>query len=216
MNTRKGIKSRLADVLANIKKHEDDNNIVPTPQKRKSSASHLNESRNNTSIATPSKTTPTYILKLYDRSIQFSGEESRENLPLYVLLRSWVHGDPPHKKDPKPKPEEPEPAPLPDSVYSLPSAKSNADINKRFNVYPTEENPDLRIPPSVKHFKKPEDIEKTFDDSVNTMNQSECLELNKMRWKKVKDDWRLARRYHEARYEESFKALHDMCSSCEK
>lgn len=218
MNTRKGSRSRLADVLADIKKHDDDNDVTPPPPKRRAAASHHNEPKTNLASAAAIITSPTYVLKLFDRSIQFSGDEIRENIPLYSLVRSWVHGQAASKqKDLKTKPEEPaESTSQLESLHSLPPPKSKAEINKRFNIYPTEEDADIRIPPWVKNFKRPDDVETTIDNSIDTISPAECMAMNKTRWKKVKDDWTLARRYHEARYEESFKTLHDMYSSCEK
>lgn len=259
MSSQRGARNKLADVLADIKnsRTEDADEVVPTPPKRRSAVNYValsghvprqsrsQSNNNNTELKNAATTnaissTPkkrTYILRLFDRTVDlapFSGENGREDVPLYPVCRAWVHGRQPTKEgrdksslkqqikieksisSPSTNQLEQAQPEAPAEVLSLPSPKTKADIIKHYKFASKDPDIDVRIPQSVRDFKAPSDIEETVDKFIQTMDHRECLEENKLRWKKVRRDWSEARRIHESRYEESFKVLHDIFMSAQR
>lgn len=205
---------------------------TPRQSRSQSNNSELkNTSTTNAISSTPKKRT--YILRLFDRTVDlapFSGENSCEDVPLYPVCRAWVHGRQANKEgqDKNPtkqqikieKPISSQSTTQPEQatetqaeVHSLPPPKSKADIIKRYKLASNDQDIDVRIPQSVRDFKAPPDVEETIDKFIQTMDHHECMEVNKLRWKKVRQDWSEARKFHESRFEESFKVLQDIFMS---
>lgn len=257
MSSQKGARSKLADVLADIKnsRAEDDldcssQDVAPTPAKRRSAVNYKvlsgqaprqsrSSTASNSSVINPisnhnhhhetrSTTTNTesaqqqtlrqrsYVLKLYDRAIDLAefintDEGDAVDVPLYPVCRSWVHGQPksqaPHKPAASPNcvPQQESAASGQLEVVTMPPPLTKAEVLQSLNLPAQEESVDIRVPDSVRNFVKPENT-----DSIQSMERDECLELNKQRWRKVREEWSSARRIHEARYAKSFKILQDM------
>lgn len=153
----------------------------------------------------------TYILKLFDRRVDLATfvttEVKSNNKPLYPVCRAWVHGPDTPRSD-ESTTNHPE---IDNENFNLPPPKSKLAAIQHFNMDPNDGDIDLRIPQSVRDFKPQENIEKSIDDSIsNPLDHDECLENNKQRWKKVRNEWAEVRKVHEYRYEESFKILDDM------
>lgn len=219
MSSQKGARSKLADVLADIKNSrvEDEYDYKgPTPAKRRPAVNyvalsgHSTRSTRSSNNNLPSKTNPStpsssaFVLKLFDRTVDLAQFSS--DTPLYPICRAWVHGHRPGQSQAKNYEKtngevienQETLGDLANDVYSLPSPKKeNEDV-------------DSRIPQSVRDFKIPENVEETLDKAIQSMDHLECLESNKQRWKRVRQDWKDARRIHESRYEASFAILKDM------
>lgn len=200
-----------------------------------------NSTSNTTNAPSSAARSRTYVLRLFDRTVdlaQFTGDNSKgEDTPLYPICREWIHSNhqktktlysskSPTKAQPQSKSDKPTNGNSPQryqpqdqyvnetvdtEVHSLPPCRSKIETIKQFKLMPTEEDIDIRIPPSVRQFKIPENVEETIDKAIYTLDREQCLMLNKKRWKRVKDEWKEARRVHESRYRESFKVLEDLC-----
>lgn len=259
MGSQKGARSKLADVLADIKnsRAEDEyeynnHDLAPTPAKRRAAvnyvalsghtprqsrsnqassrlATHANltESKSSTTN-TPCTKNRTCILRLFERSVDLASFSSSDpdKAPLYPICRAWVqghHSSVPHAKSPtrlsscdeklceSPGIISQEPnGEIASEVNSLPAPKTKSDIIRDFKLGPDDQDIDIRIPQSVRDYKAPDNVGEMIDKSISSLNHLECLELNKQRWKKVRREWREARKIHESRYEDSFKILQDM------
>lgn len=177
---------------------------------------------------------------------QFTGEKGRsEGTPLYPVCRAWVHDNNPKlsrtnqsTKSPirqqivvKVEKETPEVNPNPscqqqeqatpnelvaNDVHSLPPPKTKLETMQQLNLTP-ENDADIRIPKSVRDYEAPKDVEKVIDESIESMTLAECMESNMKRWKRVREEWKEARKIHETRYEDSFKVLESLCvETCTK
>lgn len=164
------------------------------------------------------------VLKLFDRPVdlaQFIAKPEQQEAPLYPTCRAWIRG---HRTTqtrnltrqirlettnggPSVTNESSEPD---EESYQLPPPKSKKEAAAQYDKVIDDENIDIRIPESVRHFKRSDNVEDTFDKSINSLNQHQCAESNKLRWKKVRSEWTEARRVHEARYEKSFKMIEDL------
>lgn len=275
MSSQKGARSKLADVLADIKNSRaedeydyDHHDLAPTPKRRNTvnyvalSGHTPRQSRSSTANASSTslsnasqepKITPTthsaptpqrtrtYILKLFDRTVnlaEFTSDNTREDYPLYPICRAWVQG---HQIGQTQGRSSPERQPLngekringspnttanqPETsateatteVHSLPSPKSKLEVIEHFNLTSSDnQDIDIRIPQSIRDFKAPDDVEAIIDKSIHSMTHQECMDSNKQRWKKVKRDWIEARGMHESRYTDSFKVLHEMFMSAQR
>lgn len=271
----KGARSRLADVLADIKNSRSDDDYeynnhdyaTPTPAKRRSAVNYValsghtpRQSRSSNSASNNhlnhKQTTPkkrTYILKLFDRTVDLAPytAPTTDNLgPLYPICRSWLQdqktdsrecnhvselnnsqspGECPNKSvtvklengaDPIDTPPQddsmassPLDEPMTVEVFSLPTPVSAADTNERFKLDKETDEINVKIPQYVRQFKPNDNLKETFDTSINSMNYHECLEANKQRWKKVRQDWSSARSIYEWRYEKSFKIINEIFKS---
>lgn len=101
-------------------------------------------------------------------------------------------------------------------IFRLPPPLSSIEVAKKLGASPAENDINLRVPSSVRDFKPAPDLERTFDKTFNTMARHECLEINRDRWKKVREDWKKANSISESRYHESFKILNDMFKAHQK
>lgn len=166
------------------------------------------------------------ILKLFDRSVDLAQFEFQEieDPPLYPVCRAWVQGahneaslrnKSPTKYTSKPDnsngthPINDESSLSTPESFRLPPPKTKLEAAKEFNLELDSEDSDLRIPQDVRNFKRPEKVEEAVDNAIETMSHQECFEVNKQRWKKVRANWSEARKIHEFRYAESFKALEE-------
>lgn len=260
MNSQKGPRSKLADVLADIKnsRTEDEydynsHDLAPTPAKRRAAVNYValsghtpRQSRTSnsnsrlpiqgnqvesqkSSASTPTSKNRTCILKLFERNVDLApfSPNDPDKSSLYPICRSWIHGHQPNAttqaKDPirltnsddkalelTGMPQQDPVSEGIDEINSLPLPKTKPDVIREFNLAPDGQDIDIRIPKSVREFEAPEDLVQMIDKSIDSLSHHDCLELNKLRWKKVRNDWREARRIHESRYEDSFKILQDM------
>jgi len=252
MTSQKGARSKLADVLADIKNSRAEDDAAPVTAKRRGavnyvalsghtprqSRTHSNNLESRTAQATKIPARPrtqTYILKLFDRPVdfaQFSSDGESRNVPLYPICRAWVRGrnskssstaktakqsakvETDVEYSTSPQHEQVTEAVC--EVHSLPPPKTKLETIQQFELGTEDDDIDVRIPQSVRKFKPDDGIEKIIDESIGSMNRQECMELNKKRWKKVRGDWSEARRVHESRYVDSFKVLHEMFISAQR
>lgn len=260
MGSQKGPRSKLADVLADIKnsRTEDEydynnHDLAPTPAKRRAAVNYValsghtprqsRSSNSNSRLATQSNpvesqksstNTPknknrTCILKLFERNVDlapFSSNDADKSA-LYPICRAWIHGHNPSSAAQDKSPvrltnsddklsetltltqQEPAGEGL-NEVNTLPAPKTKSEVIKEFNLGSEGHDVDIRIPQSVREFSKPDNVGEMIDKSMDSLGHQECLELNKLRWRKVRNEWKEARRIHEQRYENSFKILQDM------
>lgn len=212
-------RTKLADALADIKNNRtDDVELAPTPPKRRSTVNYLALSghRPRQRQSNPEKTTfeptPTQPVtprlrkthvKIFDRSVDVV---IKDGIPsLYTLCRLWVKGNrAPIDKTPTSQTENSS------DIFSLPPPKSKIEIMKKFKIEGDEEQVDLRIPQSCRNFKPSGDVDKKLDESISTMSVDQTLEENKIRWRKIRNDWLRARKVSDAQYQESFDILSEM------
>lgn len=200
MSAQKGARSKLADVLADIKNSRvedeyDYNNhdIAPPPAKRRSTgvnyvalSGHIprqTRSSNNPEPKTTSAPTPrarTYILKLFDRTVdlaQFIGEDSREDPPLYPVCRAWVHGNRAHNTQNKTFETEKQPT-KPEKINGSPNAaqleSTNEALTEVYSLPPARPKSD-----AIKKFNltsSSEDIDIRIPESVRNFKTPENID----------------------------------------
>ena len=159
--------------------------------------------------------TSSFVLKLFDRSVdlaQFSLSTAREDAPLYPVCRAWIRNN----------------TPLP-NLYEPPSLDDhNQDLD---GSGPIDEKPsgiyhlpkplpkpkdklgneiDIRIPESVRNYRKPES---QADIAINSMaddNFNSLLSQNVSHWKRVRQEWQQSSMKNEFRYKHSCDVLKQM------
>jgi hypothetical protein len=155
-------------------------------------------------------------LKLFDRSVdlaQFSFSTSREDSPLYPVCRSWIRNN----------------SQLPNLYESPPLQEYNDDLDTSGG--PCDEKPagiyhlpkplpkpidklgneiDLRIPESVRNYKKPESQADIAINSLANDSFSSLLGKNLSHWKKVRQEWYQSSLNNEMRYKHSCDVLKAM------
>lgn len=216
-------RTKLADALADIKNNKtEDTEIAPTPPKRRSNVNYLalsghrprqrqntNQEKNHTvdQVARPVTINlrKTHV-KIFDRSVDIVLQD--ESPSLYTLCRLWVKGN----RAPTDQTQITQTENSAD-VFSLPPPRSKNEIMKEFSIEGDEEQIDLRFPPSCRNFKPSHDVDKKLDESISTMSVDQTLEENKVRWRKIRNDWLGARMLTDARYEESFAILTEICNT---
>lgn len=187
---------------------------------RRSLPYNTRSSRHSRSSAPPPTATPslkTYIPKLLDRPVDVARLHLDEEPPLYEMSRAWVHGKINERAtSSSPASNYERPTESTTDVHNLEPPKSKEEILKQLGIETNDCNFDLRIPQSVREFEPSKDIVDRLDRDISSMDPSDCLEANKRRWRRVKDDWSAARRIHELRYEESFKVLDEIFISSQR
>lgn len=142
---------------------------------------------------------------------QFSLSTAGEDAPLYPVCRAWIRNN----------------TPMPD-LYEPPLVEDNQDMD---GSGPIDEKPsgifhlpkplpkpkdklgneiDVRIPESVRNYKKPES---QADVSINSMvndNPNSLLTQNVSHWKRVRQEWHNSSMKNELRYKHSCDVLKQM------
>ncbi|XP_054163165.1 protein lin-37 homolog [Oppia nitens] len=219
-------RNKLGDLLAHISKgdsQEDDE--FDDEDGETDSSPHLKRRRSH-KHKKPGKTikeesygkTSTFVLKLFDRSVdlaQFSHNNAREDAPLYPVCRAWIRNNTqlPNLYE-SPEPEEytdedlePSGGPIdekPSGIYHLPKPLPRPVDESGIEI-------DLRIPESVRNYKKPEISQAdTAINSLVTDNFSTLLAKNMTHWKKVRQEWQQSSLDNELRYKHSCDVLKAM------
>jgi len=148
----------------------------------------------------------TFVMKLFDRSVDLAQFRGNTNYPLYPVCRAWMRNEPSNTGQ---APRERTPTPEPDSdsdhesesgdVYKLPAptpvAASNADQSPRIPPCPpvqtgTELDLDL--------------------DQTDAPPPALLLSNHLVRWWGVRKSWKQAAADNEVRYQKSLTILKDM------
>ncbi|XP_066137603.1 protein lin-37 homolog [Euwallacea fornicatus] len=139
----------------------------------------------------------TYVMKLYDRSVDLAKFE--EETPLYPLCRAWMENQPKN------------PQKIIKRRTSSPEPENSWDESEVIDV--------RRLPPPSKAFETriPSPLPEQLEQSKNNINldYEECPPTEKntlirnhlQRWVKVKKKWIEASAKNEERFESSFKTL---------
>ncbi|XP_006823494.1 protein lin-37 homolog isoform X2 [Saccoglossus kowalevskii] len=140
----------------------------------------------------------TYIMKLFDRSVDLAQFDSSTSL--YPICREWMHNQPqtrlPHKGE-----SSPDNLPADDSddeaksVYHLPSPHKSV------------EDKDIRVPSPV---PQPDEEFKMNSDGVQAPSVETLLSNHLDRWKTIRHKWKDASQANQARYSESYSVLKNM------
>lgn len=143
----------------------------------------------------------TYIMKLFDRSVDLA--QFREDTPLYPICRAWIKNQPNNhslSQQVESKMPENESEREAGCIYKLPKP-SDITVKKEDGQILS------RIPSPLPQSDELFDI---YADQ-NSCLPPESLLLNHMvRWKQVRQKWKMAARVNEARYSESLRVLRDM------
>ncbi|XP_013407765.1 protein lin-37 homolog [Lingula anatina] len=151
----------------------------------------------------------TYVMKLFDRSVDLA--QFTENTPLYPVCRAWIRNQPHNRELGIKRLETPEPEELsdeeeaegPKNVYRLPAPLGPVKREPGHAFMHT----DLRVPSPVPQPDLPLDVHADQDQAP----PAEQLLLNHMvRWKEIRQKWKVQSIVNEARYAESLHVIKDI------
>ncbi|XP_033105627.1 protein lin-37 homolog [Anneissia japonica] len=145
----------------------------------------------------------TYIMKLFDRSLDLAQFES--TTPLYPVCRDWMNNQP-HSKRPT-RTRTPSPEPLPDSdqetplkdIYKMPPPLSPKKVS------PDERDP--RIPSPV---PQPDEALDINMDPEQAPPGEVLLQNHLQRWRQIRTKWKETTQADYARYSEGYALLKAM------
>ena len=146
----------------------------------------------------------TFVMKLFDRSVDLAQFRGSTNYPLYPVCRAWMRNEPANTSQ---APRERTPTPKPDSdsehdsdagdVYKLPAPIPPADL---------VHSPRIPPPPMV-HTGTELDLDLDQNDAPPP---ALLLSNHLVRWWGVRKAWKQAASENEERYQKSLTVLKDM------
>ncbi|KAF0305493.1 Protein lin-37 [Amphibalanus amphitrite] len=153
--------------------------------------------------AAPGNLPDTYVMKLFDRSVNLAQFPAGSSL--YPVCRAWMANDPngtaaapPPKAEPKEEPSDG------DLVYQLPPPL--------FPPLDEDGQPaNLRVPAGLRPPDPAQLPELQPSKADDAPPKSQILAGHLARWRSVRDQWRTAAANNERRYTDSFAVLSSIC-----
>ncbi|XP_030764115.1 protein lin-37 homolog [Sitophilus oryzae] len=194
-------KGRLKGVLKQLtEKSSDDESDSSDDTHRKRS-----ERKKKGNEALPAPYHHTYVMKLYDRSVDLARFE--EDTPLYPLCRAWMENQP---KSPQKVIKRRLSSPEPDNTWN----GSTIDVRK---LPPPTKSSIIRIPSPI-----PEQKERSKDninlnyEEVSPADKNTLIRNHLQRWVKIKKKWIESAVKNEERYSKSFHVLQSIYNKAQE
>ncbi|XP_072026453.1 protein lin-37 homolog [Amphiura filiformis] len=202
------IKQEPDDDYPGVPEQPQAKKVVKSRKRRKR---ELPSSQIDHDLIDASKLQHSYVMKLFDRSVDLA--KFRSNSSLYPVCRDWLDSNPSGNKTSKDETRTPSPDPLQDSeeqdedaipnIYKMPLPSSLASEV-------CEEGQDLRIPSPVPQPTEELDI---HADTSQVPTHDVMLKNHLERWKECRHKWKDAAQSNQARYKESYTLLKAMYDS---